>query len=256
MAAPAMSQVLALDSALRKVYENAIAEFLDTIDASMNIAELREVAAAIAAKYRMLGSELGALWYDVCAELAGLDLEPAMLEDLDLEEVARSVAQAETIEEFENAFRQNIWDAMRNTGMSNVWREYERGMSGARWARVPVGETCAWCLMLASNGAWYLSEESALRESAGRYHNHCDCIAVYFADAEEIDGYDALYDYKAMYYAADQARIEGRYSEDVAERIARAREQHEKEYEAGKTTEKWTDMNATMIVMRGMYGLK
>ena len=218
--------------------------------------DVREVATAISAKYRLLGSELGAIWYDLCAELAGLDVDPAELADIDLDAISKQLETAETQEDFSNAFRKNIYDGMRGTGMHNVKREYDRGLQGGKWARVPVGETCAWCLMLASNGAWYISEETALGKSAGHYHDHCDCIAVYYADAEEIEGYSALYDYKAMYYAADEARIEGRYSDEVADRIAEAKARHEKEYIQGKLDRPWDDTNATMIVMRDMFGLK
>lgn len=57
----------------------------------------------------------------------------------------------------------------RNTLMHNS----ERDPARPRWARVPVGQTCAWCLMLASRGARYRSAYSA---GAGReFHNKCNC---------------------------------------------------------------------------------
>ena len=282
MAAPALSQVLAMDAALKKVYENAIMEFMDTITPDMSIYEVREVAVAIAAKYQMLGSRLGALWYDVCAELAGLRLDPAEMLDVDLVTLERKVAQAEDKEEIAETISAIIQDAMRETGRAAAWRDYSRGLTNGKWCRVPTGDTtCAWCLMLASNGAWYLSAESALggtpdiigempingkpqefaafdglTSEADHYHEHCDCIAVYFADAEDIAGYDALFDYKAMYYAADEARINGDYSEEMAARILAAKEKHDKEFAEGKTKRPWTEYNATMMLMREMFGLK
>lgn len=61
----------------------------------------------------------------------------------------------------------------RNTIMHNA----ERDRSQPRFARVPVGETCAWCLMLASRGAVYRSAASA--GAAGQYHGgNCDCEPV------------------------------------------------------------------------------
>lgn len=43
----------------------------------------------------------------------------------------------------------------------------------ARYARVPTGpSTCAFCLMVASRGAVYASEQTA----GGNYHDHCDCV--------------------------------------------------------------------------------
>lgn len=280
MAAPALSQVLAMDAALKKIYENAITEFMDTITPEMTVYEVREVAVAIAAKYRRLGSELGALWYDVCAELAGLRLEPAELLETTAADLERRLEKSTTVEEYKAAFKRIIYDAMRETGKWGMWRDFERGLAPGKWARVPTGDTtCAWCLMLASNGAWYISAESALGGQptstdpftyggkeyksaqldpamADHYHDNCDCIAVYYANAEDIEGYDAFYDYKTMYYEADQARRNGNYSQEVADRIEKARKKHEEDYEAGRTDIKWTEYNETMIVMREMYGLK
>ena len=57
----------------------------------------------------------------------------------------------------------------RNTLMRNS------GMDPAkpRYARIPVGKTCAWCLMLASRGAVYRSAATA--GAAQEYHKRCDC---------------------------------------------------------------------------------
>ena len=76
-----------------------------------------------------------------------------------------------------------------------------------RFARVPQGEkTCDFCLMLASRGPVYLTEESA--GAFTKYHAHCDCKVVPFWDtvtdgasrrrsvSMSVDGYDPdfLYD--------------------------------------------------------------
>ncbi len=61
-----------------------------------------------------------------------------------------------------------------------------------RYARVPQGVTCAWCLMLASRGGVYLTEATA----AAGWHSDCDCTPTPIYDGQSIDGYDpeALYD--------------------------------------------------------------
>lgn len=78
--------------------------------------------------------------------------------------------------------------------------------SGAGWARVPTGaETCAFCLMLASRGAVYSSEQTAGGGKA--YHGACDCAPTLVRDEGDYpDGYnpDALYDqYQAARLKAD-----------------------------------------------------
>lgn len=82
---------------------------------------------------------------------------------------------------------------------------------GARWARVPTGgKTCAWCLILASRDAVYVSEETALTRADGdRYHGFCDCQAVPIWGPDDYpEGYlpDDYYD---MYRAAREAAGSG-----------------------------------------------
>lgn len=59
------------------------------------------------------------------------------------------------------------------------------------WARVPEPDACDFCLMLASRGFEYGSEDSA----GGEYHDNCQCVAVPSWGNEPIPGYDpdALY---------------------------------------------------------------
>lgn len=80
---------------------------------------------------------------------------------------------------------------------------------GIRFARVPVGETCAFCLMLASRGFEYYSEESAGKGSLNAFHDDCDCEII--GSDQKIEGYDPDYLYKEIYKPAyDEAkRIQG-----------------------------------------------
>ena len=71
-----------------------------------------------------------------------------------------------------------------------------------RVARIPMGaETCAFCLVLASRGYVYRSEESA--GDGNRYHDFCDCEQDVSFDAtpEPPEGYD-IGDYYARYEQA------------------------------------------------------
>ena len=86
-----------------------------------------------------------------------------------------------------------------------------------RYARVPQGETtCDFCIMLASRGPVYWSEESA--GAFTKFHEHCDCKVVPFFGTEEdgasrrksgmsVEGYDpdALYE---QYRATQQRKRE------------------------------------------------
>lgn len=61
--------------------------------------------------------------------------------------------------------------------------------NGLRYARVPSGKACAFCLMLASRGFVYLSKISA-GEDKGHYHNHCHCAVVAGNLKMKVGGYD------------------------------------------------------------------
>ena len=74
--------------------------------------------------------------------------------------------------------------------------------SGGGWARVPVNDTCQFCIMLASRGGVYSSEEIAEFGFSGKkYHGDCDCVPVLVRGPED---YPEGYDPDAMY--ADYVR--------------------------------------------------
>lgn len=269
MATPNYEQIQSFGNVTAQLKEAAIEEFMEYVYEGMTTDELIDAATNVAVKYSYLGCELGAQWYDLCSELAGLDVDAAYLPDVDAEQLnhaARTYAskspESSVIGEVFNSFLQNaIQDSIRRTGDANLWRDYERGKAPGKWARVPVGDTCAWCLMLASNGAWYLSKESALGAEGGHYHSDCNCIAVFHADAESIAGYKKLDEYKGMYYEADnirRANDKGKelYPEELQTRIFTAKAIHKAKYDAGETDKPWTKYNEDLIVMRYRYGLK
>jgi len=79
----------------------------------------------------------------------------------------------------DGAMDQAIKRGYRNTIMANA----------ERWARVPTGSyTCPWCVMLASRGFAYRSEDAA----ASANHNFCDCVMIPAPVSGEpsIEGYD------------------------------------------------------------------
>lgn len=272
MPAPNFEQIQSFSRVTGQLKESAVDEFMGELVEGMSRDEVIELASQIADKYRMLGSELGAQWYDLCSELAGYSLAPAELETPDYEGVrsraSNAAARADAAGDYARSFSEwltnEIMDSIRTTGDDNLWRDYRRGLVPGKWCRVPVGETCAWCMMLASQGAWYKSRESALRESAGRYHSDCDCIAVFHADADSISGYTQLQEYKSAYYSAENARQANNsgkqpYPEDLEIRVQKAKahhaEQNRKRRENGEEEVPWRVYNETLVVMRYQNGL-
>lgn len=276
MPAPSYAQISGFGKASKQLEQAAFGEFMEHVYDGMTHEELVDVAASIAAKYSFYGCELGAQWYDLCSQAAGLDVDPAEYGDPDPDAMRqRAEAALENVEPTDapklNTFLQDlINDSIRMTGYDNLWRDYERGMCGGKWCRVPVGDTCAWCLMLASQGAWYLTEKSAIGADPGHYHSRCDCVAVYHADAESIAGYRNLERYKETYYNADnvrQAAESGRtpYHDELRERVEAAKVRHEqledeKEAEAAARGEEyrrkpWTVYNEDLLIIRYTSGV-
>lgn len=264
MAAPSFEQVQSFGNVTQQLIQAAADEFMKLYSAELSFDETVNLMALVAEQYGLLGSELGAQWYDLCTALANVDADPAEIREMDAEDLkARAKWHLENdIDQKQvfNYYLQNVInDSVRATGNANLWRDYERGLVPGRWARVPVGDTCAWCLMLASQGAWYVSKESALGKKSGHYHDGCNCIAVYHADPDDIPNYSNLARYKKMYYDAENARAANRsgrepYSEELQRRVDRARELHEERERQrmaeGKEPNPWTQYNETLIVMR------
>lgn len=274
MTAPNYEQIQSFGLVRTQLVEAAVDEFMDYLYDGISRDEVVAIAAEIAGKYAMFGEELGAQWYDLCTELAGIKAEPAIVRPVNEKRMsawADSAIVAEVSRDIARNYLQDVInDSIRSTGDANLWRDYERGIKKVegKWARVPVGKTCAWCMMLASQGAWYLTKDTALYKKGvhgDKYHDHCDCIAVYHADPEDINGYSKLYDYKRKYYAADNARLANErgikeYPDELRERIDEAERQHtERErkrmfeaFERGEDYEEnpWTVYNEDMIVMR------
>lgn len=126
-----------------------------------------------------------------------------------------------------------------------VWANGNRDSREVRYARVPSGaETCAWCLMTAGLGFWYMTEEAA-----GHSHRGCDCVIVpgiAFTDVV-IDDYDSGL-LRDMWRDARQRLMDGDIDPDLMAHIL------DEAYEKGD--EYRMDTNGVLAVLRYYYGLK
>lgn len=89
----------------------------------------------------------------------------------------------------EDRFRAEVLDRvdteMRRAANQCIAHNASRDPKKPTYARVPVGETCGFCLMLASFGYQYTSEEAA-----SHAHRHCNCRIVPSFGEAEVRGYD------------------------------------------------------------------
>lgn len=114
--------------------------------------------------------------------------------------------------------QQFIADMMRNGARLQTMHNIRNDPTQPRWARVPSGaKTCAFCMMLASRGFTYQSEEAAGIDNS--YHADCDCKIIPSWGKQTLKGYD-WERYHALYKKAQQEAADDNYH-SVLERMRR-----------------------------------
>ena len=156
-------------------------------------------AAALVTKYGEGSAELACQMYDALAEAANAGVpaaEPAV--PAAYGEVARMVnaTKSQNPANLPNGVSRLVKRAGADTTLKNAVRD------GAEWAWVPHGDTCPFCITLASNG-WQKASSKVLKGGhAEHIHANCDCeFAIRFDHNTTVAGYDPD-KYLAQYNAA------------------------------------------------------
>ena len=186
-------------------------------------------AAALVTKYGEGSAELACQMYDALAEAANAGVpaaEPA--EPADYGEVARMVnaTKNQNPANLPNGVSRLVKRTGADTTLKNAVRD------GAEWAWVPHGDTCPFCITLASNG-WQKASSKVLKGGhAEHIHANCDCeFAIRFDHSTTVAGYDPekyLKQYRdaggdinklrRVNYAANKERINAQKRAAYAER--------------------------------------
>ena len=144
-------------------------------------------AAALVTKYGEGSAELACQMYDAAAEASGATLPPAEpAETASREEVARMVnGNRNSPPNLQSGVSRLVKQAAADTTLKNAARD------GAEWAWVPHGDTCPFCITLASRG-WQKASEKLLKGGHAQHiHANCDCeYAVRFDSHTTVAGYD------------------------------------------------------------------
>lgn len=144
-------------------------------------------AHALVTKYGEGSAELACQMYDALAAAARAGVpaaEPA--EPASYGEVARMVqATKASPPQMQRGVSRLVKRAGADTTLKNALRD------GAEFAWVPQGDTCAFCLTLASRG-WQKASQAAIKGGhAEHIHANCDCeYAIRFDGASTVAGYD------------------------------------------------------------------
>ena len=163
-----------------------------------NMGYLVSKAHQIATKYGEGSSSLATLLYDYLAEHQGAKVPPAVpAKTATVDETWGAVQGAlnEGEGKVANAVSRLVKQAGADTIQQNAARDH------AEMAFVPVGDTCAFCMMLASRGWERVGRNT--KSHAAHIHANCDCqYIVRFNPSEGVAGYDPN-KYKKIYYDAD-----------------------------------------------------
>lgn len=194
-----------------------------------NTADLIAYAYGLVTKYGEGSAELACQMYDALAEAANAGVpaaEPAI--PADYGEVARMVnaTKDQNPANLPNGVSRLVKRAGADITLKNAVRD------GAEWAWVPHGDTCPFCITLASNG-WQKASSKVLKGGhADHIHANCDCeFAIRFDHNTTVAGYDPekyLKQYRdaggdinkmrRVNYAANKERINAQKRAAYAER--------------------------------------
>lgn len=159
---------------------------------------LIDYAYALVTKYGEGSAALAAQMYDELAALQNVRVPPAELAPTaQYGEVAKMVqATRESPPQMQRGVSRLVKRAGADTTLKNAQRD------GAEFAWVPHGDSCAFCLTLASRG-WQRASQAAIKGGhAEHIHANCDCeYAVRFDGRTSVAGYDPDA-YLAQYNAA------------------------------------------------------
>lgn len=161
---------------------------------------LIDYAYGLATKYGEGAAAAACEMYDAIALLSDAGVMPAEpAKTATYEEVAIAVngTLKQNPEIVPSAVARLVKMAGADTTFDNAIRD------GAYWAWIPRGDTCAFCITLASRG-WQKASAKSLKDGhAEHIHSNCDCTyAVRFGNNLTVEGYDPE-QYRDMYYGAD-----------------------------------------------------
>lgn len=197
---------------------------------------LIDYAYSIATIYGEGAAAMACEMYDAVAILSRAGVAPAEpAATATYGEVAKAVNG--TLKEGEDLVPAAVGRLVKMAGVDTTMENAIR--DGAYWAWVPRGDTCSFCIMLASRG-WQKASKKAMKNGhAEHIHSNCDCTyAVRFGNDLNVEGYDPD-KYLQMYKDADGTRWQDKvnsmrrdfYAENSEKINAQKRSAYEKQKE-------------------------
>jgi len=194
---------------INKAATDKVGEYLNShpLRGTEDMRGLIDYAYSISTKYGEAAAALACEMYDAIGAGSGEILQPAEPAPTPrYGEVAKTVqgtAKYNNPKLVSNAVGRLVKRTAADTTLNNAERD------GAQFAWIPHGDTCSFCIALASRGWQYMSKDARKNGHAEHIHANCDCeYAIRFDKKTNYEGYDPD-KYLDMYESA-----EGKSSQD------------------------------------------
>ena len=164
--------------------------------------EVIDYAYALATTYGEASGALAAEMYDAVSYLSKASVPAAEIASTASgADVAKAINGALKFSEDVTYISNVVGRFVKQTGQDTLLKNALR--DGAEFAWIPAGDTCAFCLTLASQG-WQKASKKAIKGGhAEHIHTNCDCsYCIRFDSRTNVEGYDPA-EYRKMYYGAD-----------------------------------------------------
>lgn len=189
-------------SALDKAATEKVEDFLNSYNGHFDYSNPQHMRMLIAYSnsisqvYGEAAAALACEMYDAAGVASGVLLDPALpAEPPNVYEVANTIVNvADTMNP--NIIGSRVGRLVKKTGAKTTIQNAKR--DGLKVAWIPHGDTCAYCIALASRG-W---EDAGYYEDNMHLHSNCDCTyGVKYTKDTNYGGYDPQ-TYKDLYYGA------------------------------------------------------
>lgn len=161
---------------------------------------LIDYAYSLVSKYGEASGVLAAEMYDAIAVKSGVNVPPAEVAEPASYQYTAKAINGTMLNEYNtvsSTVGRLVKQVAADTTLKNALRD------GAKFAWIPHGDTCAFCITLASRGWQYMSKNALKNGHAEHIHANCDCeYAISFDANPQVEGYDPQY-YKDIYYGAE-----------------------------------------------------
>ena len=229
-------------SQINKKASDLITEYIDRYGFD-DTKSLVDYSYQVANTYGTASASLNALMYDTIAEFEGIALPAAELAPSpEYGDVAKAVygtlKTSLNAAEIGGAVSRLVKLTGQDTMLKNAIRD------SAEFAWIPVGETCAFCITLASRGWQPISSKALKNGHAEHIHSNCDCsYMVRHNNSFDVSGYQPV-KYQRMYYDADGRKPKDKinsmrrdfYQENKEEILEQKADAYEKRQELNNST--------------------